>query len=102
MTVVVLSVASSVLFSLPPYNFNASQTGLVSIGPLIGSVISMFLSGRMCDYVSTWFAKRNSGIYEPESRLYLMLPAVILEAGGLGFWALMQNRNVPWIGRHIT
>jgi len=96
--VVTVSLVSSVVFALPPYHFTSSQTGLVSIGPLIGSIIAMILSGPLCDYSATWFAKRNNGIYEPESRLYLMLPMLILQVSGFGFWALMQTRGVHWIG----
>ncbi|EPQ53334.1 MFS general substrate transporter [Gloeophyllum trabeum ATCC 11539] len=95
---VVLSVISSVVFSAPPYNFDASQTGLVSIGPLVAGIITAFLAGPLCDYSATWFAKRNNGIYEPESRLYIMFFMLILEVVGFAGWAAMQSAGVHWIG----
>ncbi|KAF8578767.1 putative cycloheximide resistance protein [Ramaria rubella] len=99
---VVLSIISSVVFALPPYNFDASQTGLVSIGPLVASIVAMFISGPLCDYSAVWFAKKNNGVYEPESRLYLMFPMLVLEVAGYGFWALMQDKGVHWIGKKIS
>ncbi|KDQ58236.1 hypothetical protein JAAARDRAFT_206902 [Jaapia argillacea MUCL 33604] len=95
---VVLSVISSIVFGSPPYNFNASQVGLVSIGPLIAGILTTFIAGPLCDYSASWFAKRNKGIYEPESRLYIMVFMLVLQVAGFAFWALMQSRGVHWIG----
>jgi hypothetical protein len=66
---------------------------------LVASVLTTFIAGPLCDYSVRWFAKRNNGVYEPESRLYLMFPMLILEVAGFGFWALMQSRGVHWIGQ---
>jgi hypothetical protein len=98
----VLAVISSVVFALPPINFTATQTGLVSIGPLVAGMISVVISGPLCDYAAIWFARRNKGVYEPESRLYLLLPMLILEVAGYGFWALMHAKGVQWIGRFVS
>ncbi|TFK46317.1 putative cycloheximide resistance protein [Heliocybe sulcata] len=95
---VILSVVSSVIFDGPPYNFDASQTGLVSIGPLVAGLITTFMAGPLCDYSATWFAKRNNGVYEPESRLYIMAAMLIMEVVGFAGWAAMQNAGVHWIG----
>lgn len=95
---VILSAVSSVVFGGPPYNFNTSQVGLVSIGPLVAGLITTFIAGPLTDYSSTWFAKHNKGIYEPESRMYVMILMLILEVAGYAFWALMQSKNVHWIG----
>ncbi|TFK46315.1 putative cycloheximide resistance protein [Heliocybe sulcata] len=95
---VILSAVSSVVFGGPPYNFNTSQVGLVSIGPLVAGIITTFIAGPLTDYSATWFAKHNKGVYEPESRMYVMVLMLILEVAGFAFWALMQSKGVHWIG----
>lgn len=94
----VLNVITATVFSLPPYRFSASQTGLVSIGPLIGSIVAAVISGPLCDYATTEFARRNNGIYEPESRLFLLIPMFILQVFGYMGWALMAPHDVHWMG----
>ncbi|KAF8590984.1 MFS general substrate transporter [Ramaria rubella] len=61
------------------FQYSASQAGLVSLGPLVGSIIAALISGPLCDFATTEFAKRNNGVYEPESRLFLLIPMLILE-----------------------
>ncbi|ORY90710.1 serine/threonine kinase 16 [Leucosporidium creatinivorum] len=96
---VVLSIISSILFASPPYFFNASQTGLVSIGPLVASIPATLIAGPLCDMSATYFARRNGGRFEPEFRLFLMLPMFILEVFGFMGWSLMtKNQSIPWIG----
>ncbi|BGP45117.1 hypothetical protein JCM10450v2_000934 [Rhodotorula kratochvilovae] len=96
---VVLSICSSIIFGAPPYNFDATQTGLVSIGPLVGSIPATIIAGPLCDYAATWFARRNGGRFEPEFRLVLLVPMLIFEVFGFLGWALMTKRDdIPWIG----
>lgn len=90
-------IITSVLFALSPYNFGASQTGLVSIGPAVTSALDMCIYGGICEIIISLFAKQNDGVYEPESGPYLMLLVLILQACGFGLWTVMQSRNVHWI-----
>ncbi|KAL8291297.1 hypothetical protein RQP46_002275 [Phenoliferia psychrophenolica] len=96
---VVLSVTSSVVFGSPPYNFDSIQTGLTSIGPLVASIPSTLIAGPLCDWSATYFARKNGGVFEPEFRLVLMIPMLLLEVFGFMGWSLMvENGHVPWIG----
>lgn len=95
---VVLSVISSIIFASPPYFFSASATGLVSIGPLVASVLCAVIGGPVTDYAATWFAKRNNGIYEPESRLFLLIPMLLLQVAGFAGWAAMQKADLSYMG----
>lgn len=53
--------------------------------------------GPMCDLIARYMTKRNKGIYEPEFRLLLMLPAVIIGSiGYFGFGWSIENGD-PWI-----
>ncbi|GAA5905387.1 hypothetical protein JCM6882_003145 [Rhodosporidiobolus microsporus] len=96
---VVLSVCSSIIFAAPPYFFNSTQTGLVSIGPLVASIPATVVAGPLTDWVGVWLARRNGGRFEPEFRLVLMIPMLILEVFGFMGWSLMtRNGSIPWIG----
>ncbi|KAJ4330796.1 hypothetical protein N0V87_009691 [Didymella glomerata] len=75
----------------PPYNFNASQVGLMSIPALVGNTLGTIVSSPFSDRLILWLARKNNGVYEPEMRLWLLLafapffPAGILMFGyGLG------------------
>lgn len=57
----------------PPYNFNASQVGLMSIPALVGNTLGTIVSAPFVDRLILWLAQKNNGIYEPEMRLWLLL-----------------------------
>jgi len=95
---VILSVTSSIIFA-ETYGFNATSTGYTSIGGLVAGLIVLFLSGPACDYVAVAMARRNHGRFEPEFRLYLLVPCLVLSVCGFAGWAAMVKAgNVPWIG----
>jgi MFS family permease len=57
----------------PPYNFNASQVGLMSIPALVGNTLGTIVSSPFSDRLILWLARKNNGVYEPEMRLWLLL-----------------------------
>lgn len=79
--VIVSVVASTIIY--PPYNFTASGVGLMSIAPFVGCALGSFIGGPLNDRLIIWLSKRNQGIFEPEMRLYMSLPAAILNVGGI-------------------
>lgn len=85
------------LFTVPPYNFSVSQVGLISISPLVASLLG-FMSGPINDWVVKKLARWNNGIYEPEFRLAPNIFTLILGViGFFGFGALLENKS-PWAG----
>lgn len=89
LTISVLSVA---IFSAPPYSLGPAQVGLTNLPLLVVGLVSSPLSGWTADYVAKVMAHRNNGIFEPEFRLILMLPAVIFATiGFLGFGISAQR-----------
>ncbi|KAL4814466.1 major facilitator superfamily domain-containing protein [Aspergillus spinulosporus] len=79
----IIATTQSSYLALPPYNYNSSQIGLFNLPPFIGGVIGGILSGPVNDWYVLWRAKRNSGVFEPESRLHMSLPAIIATPIGL-------------------
>lgn len=63
---------------LPPYNFDAIGIGLMNVAPFVGAVLGFPVGGYLSDKSILWLSKKNGGIYEPEQRLWLALPTVIL------------------------
>ncbi|KAK4703999.1 hypothetical protein P7C70_g2217, partial [Phenoliferia sp. Uapishka_3] len=92
------NICDKVPHQLAPYDFNARETGLTSAGPLVGSLFGTAVAGPLVDYIARWFARRNSGIYEPEARLIPTAAALFFMVGGLGAWAGMTPAKVHWSG----
>ncbi|PHH92465.1 hypothetical protein CDD83_7318 [Cordyceps sp. RAO-2017] len=79
---VVTLTMTSIVFSAPPYNFDAAGLGYMNAGPCVGSVFGALYGGYFVDKAIVWFSKRNGGWFEPEMRLWLYpLPAVAMSAG---------------------
>lgn len=94
--VVMISVLAQ-LFTGPPYNFTVADVGLISIAPLISSLLG-FVAGPFNDWVVKKLARWNKGIYEPEFRLALNVLTLILGiVGFFGFGACLQHET-PWPG----
>ncbi|KAH8703777.1 major facilitator superfamily domain-containing protein [Talaromyces proteolyticus] len=91
-----LSTTMSSLMTEPPYNFSANQIGLMNLPLFIGVTIGSLLVGPLSDRWIVLCARRNGGIYEPESRLWLILPWIpILLAGALTFGFGIEQ-GLPW------
>jgi len=94
--VVMISVLAQ-LFTGPPYNFTVSEVGLISIAPLIASLLG-FMAGPLNDWTVKKLARANKGVYEPEFRLLLNIFTLLLGiVGFFGFGATLQNQ-APWAG----
>lgn len=74
----VLSTVESEWFLDPPYNWDSAQIGLFNLAPFIGQMIGSVIGGPMNDWAIMWLAKRNNGVYEPEMRLWMSIPSIIL------------------------
>lgn len=94
--VVMISVLAQ-LFTVPPYNFSVSAVGLISVAPLVASLLGT-IAGPLNDMTVKQLARWNKGIYEPEFRLALNVLTLILGVVGFfGFGATLENRTA-WPG----
>jgi hypothetical protein len=66
-----------------PLFFNEVKTGYMYAGAFIGALIGFLLAGLLSDSSARWLTKRNHGVYEPEFRLVLVVPQLILGCAGL-------------------
>jgi len=84
--VIIQGAVADQIWGAPPYNLSPSAVGnLVGIAPLIGSALGCLLGGATLDWFSRMMAKKNNNVYEPESRLLIIAPALLTcVAGGFG------------------
>ncbi|KAG0646929.1 putative MFS-type transporter [Hyphodiscus hymeniophilus] len=96
--IVVFSVVNASIFTLPPYNFTVSQVGLISLSPFLLTIIGEAIAGPLNDYLCLVLTKRNHGIYEPEFRLVLMIPVLLLGITGFFGFGASVHYETHWIG----
>ncbi|KAL2072200.1 hypothetical protein VTL71DRAFT_11543 [Oculimacula yallundae] len=89
--------SQAAIFSRPPYNFQPSSIGLMSVPGLTGAVIGTIYGGPVSDWAILWMSKRNKGIYEPEYRLYLCLLPAVAGPAGLLLYGISATKGLPWI-----
>lgn len=82
--------------TLPPYNFNSSQIGLMSLPSFIGTTLGSLVVGPLSDWSVVRLSRRNNGIYEPEMRLWLMVPFVIFVPIGALMFGIGLNNGLSW------
>lgn len=100
--IVVFSVVNASIFTLPPYNFTVSQTGLISLSPFILTIIGEVIAGPLNDYLCLALTRRNHGIYEPEFRLVLIIPVMILGIVGFFGFGATVHYHTHWSGPVLT
>ncbi|KIW63577.1 hypothetical protein PV04_08565 [Phialophora macrospora] len=76
----------SVVLSAPPYSFAPSIVGLFYIANLIGATVGSFLTGVVSDWLTIKIARRNGGVVEAESRLWIYLYPTIMYAAAMILW----------------
>jgi hypothetical protein len=74
----VISTVESELFLGAPYNWDSAEIGLFNLAPFIGGLVGAVIGGPLNDYAIMWMARRNGGVYEPEMRLWMSLPTILI------------------------
>jgi len=73
----VFSVAISFIvpqvYGVPPYNLNPAQLGYIGTGPVVGVILAAAFCALTFDPLATWLARKNNGIYEVLSSLFIVL-----------------------------
>ncbi|KAL1895032.1 hypothetical protein Sste5346_005452 [Sporothrix stenoceras] len=86
----------SFIYQVPPFNFTAGISGLINVAGIVGNLFGAFVSGYLLDRFCEWRARRNNGIFVPESRLPLVvIPGVLVPVGTLMFGFAAQ-REMHW------
>lgn len=84
--VVAINILNPFVLQAPPYNWSPSINGLINIAGLIGNVLGAWLGGWVVDRYSRWRSRANGGVFQPETRLHLLvIPALLVPTGCLAF-----------------
>jgi MFS family permease len=89
---VFLGIVLAAIMLGPPLFFNEVKTGYMYTGAFIGAVVGFLIAGVFADSIPNWMTRRNRGVYEPEFRLPLVIPQLVLGCAGLyGFGITAEN-----------
>ena len=80
----------------PPLFFNEVTTGYMYTGAFVGAVIGFLIAGITSDAVPSWLTRLNHGVYEPEFRLFLVIPQLILGCAGLYGFGITSNNTYKY------
>lgn len=89
------SLLSVNIFSAPPYNLSSSQIGLTNLPQLFMGIAATMLAGWTADKIAAFMSRHNNGVYEPEFRLTLMIPAVFLSTIGFFGFGISVGQGLP-------
>ncbi|KAL0258305.1 hypothetical protein SLS55_007480 [Diplodia seriata] len=81
-TVMIGVVLAAVMLG-PPLFFTEVETGYMYTGAFVGALVGFVLAGLLADSVPSYLTRLNGGVYEPEFRLVLVLPQLVLGCAGL-------------------
>lgn len=56
------------------------------------------MAGTISDWLTIKLARRNGGVMEPEQRLWLFAPNLVLIPAGLILWGVGAAHHVQWFG----
>jgi MFS family permease len=94
---VLIGVVLAAIFLGPPLFFSEAETGYLYSGAFVGAVLGFLLAGIISDWSAKFLTRKNKGIYEPEFRLILVVPQMIVGCAGLYGFGITAN-NVSKYG----
>ncbi|KAF2436537.1 MFS general substrate transporter [Tothia fuscella] len=78
------------------YHFSQGSVGLAFLGLGIGMFFGLFVAGVTSDRGVKYLTAKNNGVYKPEYRLPLMVPAACLIPIGLFIYGWTARASVHW------
>ncbi|PVH72588.1 MFS general substrate transporter [Cadophora sp. DSE1049] len=91
-----INITLAQMFAPPPYLFTPAKIGYLGTGALIGGLISEAMCITLNDKIVKAMARANNGVFEPEFRLWPMIPCMITSViGFFGFGYFAQERASP-------
>ena len=89
-----IGVIIAVMFIGPPYFWGEEKSGYAYLAPFIGALGGFLVSGLMADTSAMMLTRRNNGIYEPEFRLFLVIPMLITAGVGLYGFGITADKLI--------
>lgn len=74
-----------------------AQLGYINVFPFIGTMLACLVGTVMADSLAKWAARRNQGLFEPEYRMYLVIPGLIIGIPGyFGYGNYAGTEDPKW------
>ena len=80
---VFLGIILAAFFLGPPLFWNEVKTGYAYTGPFVGAIFGFLIAGALADWSAKYLTRKNKGIYEPEFRILLVIPQLLIGCTGL-------------------
>ncbi|CAK7237972.1 hypothetical protein SBRCBS47491_010228 [Sporothrix bragantina] len=90
------SLSLSSIFGATPYNFSTGAIGLTVLSPFVGDIIGNLVPGPITDWLAVKLSRRNNGVYEPEFRIILCIPAFLANLAGYWGFGLAIHNKIHW------
>ncbi|KAK7415508.1 hypothetical protein QQX98_005861 [Neonectria punicea] len=81
---VFIGVIVAAIFIGPPYFWGEVKAGYAYTGAFVGAICGFLIAGLLADSSVKYLTRLNRGIYEPEFRILLVIPMLII--GGIGLF----------------
>ncbi|KAL1798163.1 hypothetical protein ACET3X_002200 [Alternaria dauci] len=95
---VLIGVVLAAIMLGPPLWFGEVETGYMYTGAFIGALLGFALTGLISDSSANLLTRLNNGVYEPEFRMIVVIPQLILGCAGIyGFgWTSADAEKYGW------
>ncbi|KAL0633528.1 hypothetical protein Q9L58_007560 [Maublancomyces gigas] len=95
---VMIGVVLAFIFVGYPTLFTEVEVGYMYIGAFLGATAGFLLVGPVSDWSARWLTRRNNGIFEPEFRLFLIIPQALTGVLGLYLfgWTSANTLKYGW------
>lgn len=80
---VFIGVIMAQFFFATPLWWDEVQTGYAYTAAFIGALIGFAIAGGLSDWSARYMTRLNGGVYEPEFRIILVIPQLVLGCAGL-------------------
>ncbi|KAL1898595.1 hypothetical protein Sste5346_003499 [Sporothrix stenoceras] len=90
------SLSLSSIFGAAPYNFSTGNIGLTVLSPFVGDLLGNLVPGPVTDWLAVKLSRRNNGVYEPEFRIILCIPAFLANLAGYWGFGLAVHNKIHW------
>ncbi|KAL4865040.1 hypothetical protein BDV12DRAFT_188460 [Aspergillus spectabilis] len=92
----VMSTTMSTFLPEAPYNFSSDQVGLMHLPRMIGVTIGAVITGPLSDWWIVYISRRRDGIYDPETRLWCVIPFLPFIPAGALLFGIGLNNHLLW------